>query len=46
MKLISNLLKVKVPFEPSLLAQIAGLAALDDAEFLSETLTLIKGIRF
>ena len=46
-ELISNLLKVKVPFEPSLPAQIAGLAALDDAEFLSETLNVNKkGIRF
>ena len=46
-ELISNLLKVKVPFEPSLPAQIAGLAALDDSEFLLETIkTNKKGMRF
>jgi histidinol-phosphate aminotransferase len=32
--LISNLLKVKLPFEPSVLAQTAGIAALDDTAFL------------
>ena len=32
--LIANLLKVKLPFEPSTLAQAAGIAALGDAEFL------------
>ena len=37
-ELISNLLKVKVPFEPSALAQIAGYAALDDSDFLSKTI--------
>jgi histidinol-phosphate aminotransferase len=37
-ELISNLLKVKVPFEPSALAQIAGHAALDDSDFLSKTI--------
>lgn len=36
-ELISNLLKVKLPFEPSLLAQAAGLAALDDEQFLART---------
>ena len=36
-ELISNLLKVKAPFEPSALAQIAGHAALDDSDFLSKT---------
>ena len=40
--LIQNLLKVKVPFEPSLLAQEAGLAALDDIEFLSKTIVINK----
>ncbi|MCP4549954.1 MAG: histidinol-phosphate transaminase [bacterium] len=35
--LIVNLMKVKPPFEPSSLAQVAGLAALDDVEFLSKT---------
>jgi len=36
--LISNLLKVKLPFEPSTLAQVAGLAALEDSEFLHRSL--------
>ena len=36
-ELISNLLKVKAPFEPSALAQIAGHAALEDRDFLSKT---------
>tara|TARA_A100001037_G_C15153065_1_gene640958 strand:+ start:1955 stop:3040 length:1086 start_codon:yes stop_codon:yes gene_type:complete len=36
--LIQNLMKVKVPFQPSLLAQAAGLAALDDKQFLKKTL--------
>ena len=39
-QLIKNLLKVKVPFEPSLLAQVAGMAALDDGDFLSKTIIL------
>jgi histidinol-phosphate aminotransferase len=38
--LIENLLKVKVPFEPSLSAQVAGLAALDDVKFLAKTLKI------
>ena len=38
--LIQNLMKVKVPFEPSLTAQAAGKAALDDTEFLTETLKI------
>ena len=33
--LISNLMKVKVPFEPSIPAQIAGCAALEDLDFLN-----------
>ena len=33
-------MKVKVPFEPSLVAQAAGIAALDDKEFLAETLSI------
>ena len=41
-KLINNLLKVKVPFEPSTLAQIAGHAALDDSDFLSKTIKTNK----
>ncbi len=36
--LISNLLKVKLPFEPSIPAQIAALAALNDKEYLDKTL--------
>ena len=36
--LIENLNKVKPPFEPSSLAQAAGLAALDDIEFLNKTI--------
>ncbi len=36
--LIQNLMKVKVPFEPSLSAQAAGMAALDDDAFLAKTL--------
>ena len=38
--LISNLNKVKPPFEPSSLAQKAGVAALDDDDFLKNTLNL------
>ena len=40
--LINNLLKVKVPFEPSYLAQVAGFAALDDTTFLNKTIELNK----
>ena len=36
--LITNLLKVKLPFEPSTLAQWAGIAALKDKEFLQRSL--------
>ncbi|MFN8607561.1 MAG: histidinol-phosphate transaminase [Vulcanimicrobiota bacterium] len=35
--LISSLWKVKLPFEPGVLSQVAGVAALDDEEFLSHT---------
>lgn len=46
-ELISNLMKVKVPFEPSLAAQVAGLAALDDTEFLLKTIQTNKiGMQF
>src|ERR1700735_798782 len=46
-ELISNLLKVKLPFEPSTLAQIAGIAALDDREFVHRSLELnARGRRF
>ena len=38
--LIANLLKVKLPFEPSTLAQAAGIAALSDKEFLHRSLAL------
>lgn len=41
-ELISNLLKVKAPFEPSALAQIAGHAALEDRDFLSKTVETNK----
>jgi histidinol-phosphate aminotransferase len=36
--LIRNLMKVKLPFEPSSLAQAAGIAALADEEFLARSL--------
>ncbi|MBL8210013.1 MAG: histidinol-phosphate transaminase [Bryobacterales bacterium] len=36
--LIRNLLKVKLPFEPSTLGQAAGIAALQDGEFLTRSL--------
>ena len=35
--LIENLNKVKAPFEPSMPAQAAGIAALDDTDFLEKT---------
>ncbi len=38
--LISNLMKVKLPFEPSIPAQSAAIAALDDFEYLDATLSL------
>lgn len=38
--LISELYKVKLPFEPNFLAQEAARAALDDVEFLRKTVTL------
>ncbi len=38
--LIANLMKVKLPFEPSIPAQAAGRAALEDREFLDHT---VKG---
>ncbi|MBC8322245.1 MAG: histidinol-phosphate transaminase [Candidatus Marinimicrobia bacterium] len=40
--LIGNLMKVKVPFEPSYLSQVAGYAALDDTAFLNNTIELNK----
>src|SRR5579863_7769146 len=46
-RLIGNLLKVKLPFEPSTLAQAAGIGALADKEFLHRTLELnAHGLRF
>ena len=45
-ELIGNLLKVKLPFEPSTLAQAAGIAALSDKEFLHRSLELnARGLR-
>ena len=45
--LIANLLKVKLPFEPSTLAQAAGIAALADKEFLHKSLELnARGLKF
>ena len=45
-ELIANLLKVKLPFEPSTLAQAAGIGALADKEFLHRSLELnARGIR-
>ena len=39
-ELIANLLKVKLPFEPSGPAQAAGVAALEDREFIHRSLEL------
>src|SRR3954451_22239797 len=45
-ELIRNLLKVKLPFEPSTPAQAAGIAALGDHEFLHRSLELnARGLR-
>ncbi|MGE5706774.1 MAG: histidinol-phosphate transaminase [Bacteroidota bacterium] len=38
--LVSHLMKVKLPFEPNFLAQVAGLAALNDQEFVERTVAL------
>jgi histidinol-phosphate aminotransferase len=44
--LIANLLKVKLPFEPGTLSEAAGLAAIDDREFLHRSLELnCRGLR-
>ena len=46
-ELIRNLLKVKLPFEPSSPAQAAGVAALQDKEFLHRSLALnARGLRY
>src|SRR5436189_227799 len=45
-ELIRNLLKVKLPFEPSTPAQAAGIGALEDKEFLHRSLALnARGLR-
>jgi len=41
-ELISNLMKVKLPFEPNILAQEAALGALDDDNFLLQSIDLVK----
>jgi histidinol-phosphate aminotransferase len=38
--LISNLLKVKLPFEPSTMAQVAGIASLQDDDFVRRSLEM------
>lgn len=44
--LITQLLKVKLPFEPSSVAQVAGLAAIDDKEWIHRTLEVnARGMR-
>jgi histidinol-phosphate aminotransferase len=46
-ELIRNLLKVKLPFEPSVLAQAAGIGALNDDQFLLRSLEVnAKGLKF
>jgi histidinol-phosphate aminotransferase len=46
-ELISNLLKVKLPFEPSSLAQAAGIGALKDDEFLQRSAQVnVEGMKF
>jgi histidinol-phosphate aminotransferase len=46
-QLICNLMKVKLPFEPSIPAQAAGLAAMEDQPFLEEYLKLnLEGIQY
>lgn len=46
-ELIRNLLKVKLPFEPSTVAQEAGIGALSDAEFLHCSLGMnARGLKF
>ena len=37
-ELIGSLMKVKLPFEPSSIAQLAALASLDDNDFLTKTI--------
>ena len=46
-ELIRNLMKVKLPFEPSTMAQAAGIGALADKEFLHRSLELnSRGIQY
>lgn len=46
-ELIKNLLKIKLPFEPSTLAQAAGIGALSDEEFLHRSLDVNRqGLRW
>src|SRR2546426_118081 len=46
-ELIRNLLKVKLPFEPSTPAEAAGIGALADKEFLHRSLELnVRGLRY
>lgn len=40
--IIRELYKVKLPFEPNYLAQVAAIAALDDDEFISKTIEVNK----
>jgi len=44
-ELCENVRKVKLPFEPSVIAEAAGLGALDDGEFLSRTLDVNRAGR-
>ena len=45
--LIRNLLKVKLPFEPGVLAEAAAVAALQDEAFVSRSLEVnARGLRF
>jgi histidinol-phosphate aminotransferase len=43
--LIRNLLKVKLPFEPGVLAEVAGIAALQDEAFVAKSLALNQAER-
>jgi histidinol-phosphate aminotransferase len=46
-RLIANLLKVKLPFEPSTTSEAAGIGALEDRAFLHRSLELnARGIRY
>lgn len=45
--IVANIFKTKLPFEPSITAQMAGLAALDDKEFVRQYIDLNKrGLEF